>query len=104
MYPSCNDGGGSSGPYTSIPELVPFAPLRAAMPDRFDTMAKARAIDVPALVVHGDADEIVPFEMGDRIARALPDARFLAVRGGRHGDLFAREPSAIYDAVANLAR
>jgi uncharacterized protein len=91
-------------PYTSIPELVPVAALRPFILDRFDTIAKAPSVHVPALVVHGDADEIVPFAMGARIARTLPRAELLVVRGGRHGDLFAREASRIYDAVAALAR
>jgi alpha-beta hydrolase superfamily lysophospholipase len=91
-------------PYTSIPDLVPVAPLRSLVPDRFDTLAKAGAIAVPALVVHGDEDEIVPFDMGARVARALPNGELLVVRGGRHGDLFAREASRIYDAVTALAR
>lgn len=95
-------------PYTSIPDLVthaaPFVPARALLPDRFDTAAKASAIAVPTLVIHGDADEIVPFSMGDAIARTIRGARLLAIPGGRHGDLFAREGPRLYEAVAELAR
>jgi alpha-beta hydrolase superfamily lysophospholipase len=91
-------------PYTSIPDLVPVPPLRPLVADRFDTIAKASSIAMPTLVVHGDEDEIVPFEMGARIARALPKAELVVVRGGRHGDLFARDAARIYDAVTALAR
>jgi uncharacterized protein len=91
-------------PYTSIPDLLPVPPLRPLLPDRFDTLSKACTIGVPVLVVHGDEDEIVPFDMGVRIARALPKAELLIVRGGRHGDLFARDATRIYDAVTALAR
>jgi hypothetical protein len=82
-------------PYTSIPDLVtaavPVVPARALMPDQFDTLGKSRAIRVPTLVVHGDCDEVVPFEMGARIARSIPGARLVRVPGGRHGDLLARD-------------
>jgi pimeloyl-ACP methyl ester carboxylesterase len=51
-------------------------------------LAKAGRIRVPTTVVHGDADEIVPFWMGERIARSITGARLVRVRGGHHGDLF----------------
>lgn len=95
-------------PYTSIPDLVtdrvPFVPARALLPDTFDTLAKAPGIDVPTLVIHGDDDEIVPFPMGERVARAIPRARLLRIAGGHHGDLFARARARIFDAIAELAR
>jgi fermentation-respiration switch protein FrsA (DUF1100 family) len=80
-------------PYTSIPDLVtdrvPIVPARILVADHFDTLAKSAEIAVPTTIVHGDADEIVPFWMGERIARAVRGARLLRVPGGHHGDLFA---------------
>ncbi len=82
-------------PYTSIPDLVtdvvPGIPARILVADHFDTLAKAGEIRVPTTVVHGDADEIVPFWMGQRIARAIPGAHLVRVLGGHHGDLFERD-------------
>jgi fermentation-respiration switch protein FrsA (DUF1100 family) len=81
-------------PYTSIPDLltgvVPFLPARALVRDHFDTLTKARRIRVPTLVIHGDADEIVPFSMGEQVTRAIDGARLLRIPSGRHGDLFGR--------------
>ena len=81
-------------PYTSIPDLVtdrvPILPARVLLADHFDTLAKSTEISVPTTVVHGDADEIVPFWMGERIARAVHGACLVRVPGGHHGDLFAR--------------
>ncbi|MET9255448.1 alpha/beta hydrolase [Streptomyces sp. NPDC003717] len=43
-------------------------------------------IDVPTLVVHGDADAIVPFEVsGRRTAEAVPGARLVVIPGAPHG-------------------
>ncbi len=36
-----------------------------------------RALDVPALVIHGEADPLVPVENGRRTAEAIPGARLL---------------------------
>jgi fermentation-respiration switch protein FrsA (DUF1100 family) len=81
-------------PYTSIPDLVtdrvPFVPGRIVVADHFDTLMKATEIAVPTVIVHGDADEIVPFWMGEQIARVVRGARLVRVPGGHHGDLFAR--------------
>jgi pimeloyl-ACP methyl ester carboxylesterase len=41
-------------------------------------------IAAPTLVVHGDADRIVPYENGVALARRLPDARFEPFRGAGH--------------------
>jgi len=52
-------------PYTSIPGIivvaVPFAPGALLSPYCFDTLSKAAQIRVPTQIIHGDADEIVPF-------------------------------------------
>jgi fermentation-respiration switch protein FrsA (DUF1100 family) len=93
-------------PYTSIPGLVadaaPFVPARILVPDHFDTLAKADDIHVPTLVIHGDADEIVPFWMGERVAGAIHGARLVRIAGAHHGDLFAREGDRLLDEIAAL--
>ncbi|MGZ3458867.1 MAG: alpha/beta fold hydrolase [Archangium sp.] len=46
-------------------------------------------IDVPALVIHGDADRILPLEAtGTRLHEALEGSRFVLVKGGPHGLLW----------------
>jgi non-heme chloroperoxidase len=43
-------------------------------------------IDVPALIVHGDADRILPIEATSaRLHEMLPDSRMVSVEGGPHG-------------------
>ena len=95
-------------PYTSIVTLAgriaPFLPVRLLMTHRFDTLAKAGEIRCPTLVVHGDADEIVPFDMGETVATAIRGAELVRVPGGRHNDLFWEGRTAPPDANALLAR
>ena len=41
---------------------------------------------IPTLVIHGDADEIVPFEgSGARTHQTLANSRLHVVEGGPHG-------------------
>lgn len=76
-------------PFTSIPAMgsarFPWAPVRLLIGDRYDNLAKAERIRVPTLVVHGDADEIVPFAMGVELAKAIRGAELLAVPELTHG-------------------
>src|SRR6267142_2099632 len=60
-------------PFTSVAEMarrvIPFFPARFVR-HRFDTVSKAAGISVPVLIIHGTQDEVVPFEMGRRLAAA----------------------------------
>jgi pimeloyl-ACP methyl ester carboxylesterase len=96
-------------PFTSITDmgrrLAPILPVSLLMTHRFDTLSKAAEIKQPTLVVHGDADELIPFAMGEAVARALPDATLVRVLGGHHADLLYTEsgtPGAreLYDMIA----
>lgn len=93
-------------PYTSIPDLVthavPMVPAWALVADHFDTLAKTATILVPTLIIHGDADEIVPFDMGERLSREIAGARLVRVRGGHHGDLFARDGERLLTEIERL--
>jgi fermentation-respiration switch protein FrsA (DUF1100 family) len=94
-------------PYTSIPGLVadvaPFVPADLLVLDRFDTLSKSSEIRIPTLVLHGDADEVVPFWMGRRLADAIPGARLVRVPGAHHGDLFARDGARLLEDIVALA-
>ncbi len=94
-------------PFTSVPDVaarrVPFLPVRLLLRDRFDTLAKTSRIAVPTLVIHGDADPVVPFEMGERVARAIPAARFVAVPHGGHDYEYGRGRW-IYRVIADFIR
>lgn len=41
-------------------------------------------IKVPALVIHGDEDRLVPYENGVTLAEKIPQAEFLTIRGAGH--------------------
>lgn len=95
-------------PYTSIPEVasrLAFGlPVRALMRERFDSLAKAPGVAVPALLLHGTDDGVVPYEMAAMLARALPRARLVTVPGGHHNDLFLGEGYRFFDVVAGFIR
>jgi pimeloyl-ACP methyl ester carboxylesterase len=82
-------------PYTSIPNVaahhVPFLPMHLLMRDKLDSQSKAAAITLPVFVAHGDADEVVPFDMGETLAHTFPHGHLVTVPHAHHTDMFATD-------------
>jgi pimeloyl-ACP methyl ester carboxylesterase len=62
-----------------------------------------RELRVPALVVHGVDDILIPVENGRLVAAAVPGARLLEIEGMGH-DLPKRAWPVVLDAIAEVAR
>jgi fermentation-respiration switch protein FrsA (DUF1100 family) len=62
-------------PYTSIVDLAflhyPHLPARWLMTDRYETLKFAGKVTAPTLIVHGEADDIIPVTMSADVAAAL---------------------------------
>ena len=53
---------------------------------RTDFRGDVAKMTVPTLVIHGDSDAIVPFEVsGRRSADSIEDAQLVVIEGGPHG-------------------
>lgn len=53
---------------------------------RTDFRQDVARVQVPALVIHGDSDSIVPFEVsGKRTAEAIPNSTVVVIEGAPHG-------------------
>jgi len=59
-------------------------------------------LDLPALVIHGTADPILPYPHGVALAAAVPGARLLTLEGAGH-DLAPEDWPAILDGFAETA-
>jgi pimeloyl-ACP methyl ester carboxylesterase len=65
--------------------------VSALLSERYDSAAAAANIAAPALLVHGDDDDIIPIELGRSLYAALPRAKqWVEVAGASHNDLLAR--------------
>lgn len=94
-----------ASPYTSIADLAasryPFVPVRWLLLDSFDSFARASRVAVPALVVHGQSDTVIPFAMGRTLAEAIPNARFME-RARHHNDILDGETWALVAEFAGV--
>lgn len=75
-------------PFTSLPDVaagaMPFVPARWLVSARFENVAKVPGLKLPVLIAHGTADSVVPFALGERLAKAAPRAAFRAIEGSDH--------------------
>lgn len=93
-----------TAPYTSIPAVaaryMPLLPMGTLIGDRYDNLAKAPALRLPTLVIHGDRDRIVPYDMGQTLAGAFPQGELHTVEGAGHNDLFVGRDGDLLDRIA----
>jgi uncharacterized protein len=76
-------------PYTSILELAsaqfPWLPVSLLLKDRYESIKYIGDVHVPVFFLHGDADEIVPVEMGRRLFAAANEPKEIKIiPGGGH--------------------
>ena len=79
-------------PYTSTVDVAakayPWAPVSLLMLDQYRSRDIIDRIDAPVLVIHGDADEVIPFEQGWALYRmARPPKAFVRMVGSNHSTL-----------------
>ena len=72
----------------------------AAAPGRLERLGSLRA---PTLVIHGDADILVPVDNGRNVAAAIPGARLVEIEGMGH-DVPRRVWAQVADEIAAIAR
>lgn len=80
-------------PVPSIADLAkhhyPFLPVGALLQTKYDSVPKIEDVRAPLLVLHGDQDEIVPFEGGRKLFEAAAEPkRFYTIRGAGHNDTY----------------
>jgi fermentation-respiration switch protein FrsA (DUF1100 family) len=79
-------------PFTSVwqraGELYPFVPARWLVLDRFDNLSRIADIAAPLLIIHGEADTIVPAAHGRRLLEAAKQPKLgVFIPGAGHNDL-----------------
>ena len=87
----------------------PWLPVRLLMIDRYPSVERIAKVTCPILVIHGQRDTIVPFEMGERLFAAAPESssqgfakRLLPLKTADHNDVMYTEPDAVRRAIEEL--
>tara|TARA_Y100001970_G_C14156423_1_gene815847 strand:- start:459 stop:1277 length:819 start_codon:yes stop_codon:yes gene_type:complete len=67
-------------PFTSMIEAAknfyPYIPVGLILKDKYENNKKMKNINIPVLVMHGEADQIVPFWMGKKIFNLASEPKY----------------------------
>lgn len=78
-------------PWTSLKAVAeihfPRWLVSMGLGESYDSLGLADQIDIPALVIHGAADRIIPVQQGRRLAAGIDAARWVQVELAGHNDL-----------------
>lgn len=80
-------------PFSSMGDAAaihyPYVPARHLVRDKYDSIAKIAAIGTPLLIIHGDADRVVPQKLGRRLFDAAQEPKeAMWIAGANHNDLY----------------
>jgi alpha-beta hydrolase superfamily lysophospholipase len=96
------------GTFTSIPAVFEtmkwgWLPITPMITQRFDSADRIEHVKVPVLVVHGDADSLIPPALGRALyERAVAPKRFVLVEGATHYSTNGRGQQQYREALREL--
>lgn len=90
--------------FTSMVDMArrnfPFVPASILLRHRFDNRRKVAKVGCPILIGHGRRDQLVPFEMSERLtAAAKAPVMQLAVDDAGHNDFYAVGGEKVFAAI-----
>ena len=56
--------------------FYPYIPVNLLLKDKFDNKSKIKNINAPILIMHGEADQIVPFSMGKKMYEIANEPKY----------------------------
>jgi hypothetical protein len=75
-------------PFASLPQVASenlwWLPARMLVRDQYDNLAKVTQVNAPILLLHGDADDLIPHHHSQQLARANPAAELVIFAGAGH--------------------
>jgi len=82
-------------PYTSTADVAaesfPWAPIRLMMLDQYRTRDIIDRVHIPILIIHGDADEVIPFHHGLRLYGMIDGPKTLVRMVGSNHNTLTRD-------------
>jgi uncharacterized protein len=85
--------------------ILPFVPVSLLLRHRFDSQRKIAKIRCPILIGHGRDDDLVPFTMGENLAKAAAGpVTTLWIDRAEHNDFFDVGGRRIDEAIAKFVK
>lgn len=98
------DGVIAEAGFPSMRSVVRTNPILAAASwfasYEFPTARHLAAADVPTLVLHGDRDSVIPYQLGRELYEVLPGKKeFVTIKGGDHNDAAPPDAAGYWGAI-----
>lgn len=79
-------------PFTSLPDVAApiywYVPVHWLMQDKFDSINKIAGVDAPVLIIHGDADSLIPISHSVALnEKVLTPKKFNIYKDSAHNDV-----------------
>jgi fermentation-respiration switch protein FrsA (DUF1100 family) len=92
-------------PFASVPAMAravyPWLPIWPLLRTRYDSLARIGGVRAPLLILHGERDEVVPYDQGRALyAAAAEPKRFHRIVGAGHNDAYYRGGEGYWGALA----
>ena len=94
-------------PFLSIKEMAKvhygWLPVGGLITTHYDNISKIGKVRMPILILHGDQDETVPYQHGQRLfAAANEPKRLYTIQNGHHNDLYEVGGKNYMDAITDF--
>ena len=81
-------------------KIIPLIPLGWAIRSKLDAINKVTELKLPKLFLHGDRDEVVPFDLGRKLYEEASDPKsFYIIQGAGHNDTYIMGGRDYYNAL-----
>ena len=81
-------------------KITPLIPLGWAIRSKLDAINKVTELKLPKLFLHGDRDEVVPFDLGRKLYEGASDPKsFYIIQGAGHNDTYIMGGRDYYNAL-----
>jgi len=89
--------------FTSIADI--FEKPTRVLPVKYDSYSKIKRVHVPLLMLHGDKDDVVPFESGYTLFKAAHEPKkFCAIKGAMHNDVYSVGGESYFAAIDDFIK
>jgi fermentation-respiration switch protein FrsA (DUF1100 family) len=96
------------GSFTSVPDVGQrtyfFVPVRLMARNRFASADKIRRVAGPKLFLHATRDDVIPYDLGERLFEAAGGPKEFVPLDGGHNDAYATDSAVYFGAVARFLR
>ncbi|OGQ80546.1 MAG: hypothetical protein A3F90_16525 [Deltaproteobacteria bacterium RIFCSPLOWO2_12_FULL_60_19] len=80
-------------PFASVRAMArvafPWLPIGPLIRTRYEVIETIKRVKAPILILHGDRDEVVPFDQGKQVFAAAPEPKeFYTIAGSHHNDTY----------------